>query len=288
MKYFRWSLVSPAVLLLLGVGLGPLFYALYMAFHRWNMLMPGASPIFTGLGNFGELLRDERFVASLLTTGKLLLLTVPFQLLLGLILALALSSLQRWRGPVLSFLLIPSMLAPMAVGIVWALLFSAKYGPINYVLRLLFNIPPFTWVSSPRWAIVPIAIASIWEWTPFVATLLLAGILSIPDELYDAAKVDGASSLQLLWHVMLPLIRPVILVAVIIQTIDLFKIFEVPFFITQGGPGTTTEVVSLYVYKVGFDFWNITYAAAMSLFILILVIVLVNVYLRLSRARIEA
>jgi len=279
MKNFKWFLVIPTLVIIILVVIGPLLYALYISFNDWHIVNPESTPTFNYFNNYIKLFKSERFYNSLIVSGKLLLLTLPFELLLGLIVALALENIHRFRGIVTSVMLIPTMIAPIAVGIIWLMLFSTKYGPINYFLKL-FGQDAIIWTASKDWSLFAIAVAEIWEWTPFVIVLFLAGIVVQPVELYEAATVDGADRWRVLKYIKLPLLKPVILVTVIFRTVDILKIFEIPFVLTEGGPGNETEVISIFIYRQGFQFWEIPYAAAASFILLIVIIILVNIYYR--------
>jgi len=276
-KRIAWLFVLPALALLLFVVAFPLAYAVYTSFFSWP---PFGEPFFAGFANYQKIAFDTRFLASLGVTFKLLVMALPVEFTLGLAFALALGKVKRFRGLLFSYLLIPCMLAPIATGIVWFTLFSTRYGAINGLLGKIFNVEAIPWLTSPNWALLSIAIADIWEWTPFVMAIMLAGILAIPQELYEAAKVDGASSAQAFVWVTLPLLRMAALVAVLIRTIDLIRIFELPYVITQGGPGNTTEVLSFYIYRVGFKFWEMPYAAVLSFVMLGSIIGVVTFYVR--------
>ena len=252
-------------------------------FFKWPKL-PFRPLIFAGLYNFIQLFHDPAFINSLRVSFQFVGVAVFFELIGGFVLALALANIKRFRGILCSYFLVPSMLPMVAVGVIWLLLFSMYYGPINYVLSILFDMKPVPWTASAKWSLWSIIIADVWQWTPFMMIIMLAGLVSIPQDPLEAAIVDGASSLQKLFYVTLPLIRPVILVALIIRTVDAFKVFGLPLVMTGGGPGNTTEVLSLYVYRVGFKFWNLSYAAAISLFFLVIIIAIITAYIRVITA----
>jgi len=277
---YRWLLVMPSVIIIIFVIIGPLLYAFYISFHEWRMVIPGSKPTFKFLINYIKLIRDPRFLNSLKVTVKLLVMTLPFELIFGIIVAVALSNIKKARGIIISIILIPTMIAPIAVGVVWLMLFSTSFGPINYFLKLMGQ-QAITWTASAEWSLTAIAIAEIWQWTPLVIALFFAGIVIQPLELFEAATIDGATGWQTFRYILLPLLKPVILVATIFRTVDILKIFEVPWVLTQGGPGNATEVVSLFIYRQGFEFWNMTYASATSFILLVVTIILVTLYFRI-------
>lgn len=278
-KHLKWLLVIPVVVLLLSVVLGPLIFSLAISFTKWPKI-PIDPIVFAGLYNYVKLAVDSVLINAIWVTIKFIAIAVPLEFFLGLILALALLNINRFRGVICSYLLIPTMLAPVAVGVIWLLLFSVYYGPINYVLARLLSIKPILWTASVKWSLPTIVVADVWQWTPFMMVILLAGLVALPRDIYEAASVDGASSWQVFKHITLPLLKPIILAALIIRTVDALKVFDLPIVMTQGGPGASTETLSLYIYRVAFKFWNLSYAAAISFLFLIMVIAIVTAYLR--------
>ena len=280
-RLIPWLLAIPATALLLSVVLGPLAFSLGISFYKWPT--PGNPLVFVGLGNYARILTDERFFNSLSVTAQFVAASVSLEFLLGLVMALTLSRVNgRPRSILSTYLLIPSMLAPVAVGYVWFLLFSAYYGPISYVLSLLFNIPPIEWIaSSGSLALFSLIVAEVWEWTPFVMMVLLSGLLALPREPFEAAQVDGAPSWQIFRRITIPLLRPIILVVLIIRTVDALKVYDLVAVITRGGPGSSTELLSWYISLQGFSFWDLSYAASLSYVMLVIVNIIVVIYIRM-------
>ncbi len=281
-KLFPWLFLAPAMLLLLAFTVFPLFYIVRLSLYR---MTPGGET-FAGAANFLRLFRDSFFYESvwhtLLFAGGALLL----ELGLGLALALLLDSQIRARGLWRSLFLLPMILPPVVVGVIWRLIYNPNFGVLNGALQLLgVDTTRLTWLADPSVALLSIILVDVWEWTPFVFLILLAGLQAIPEEPYEAARMDGSSGWQTFRHITLPLLRPAILVAVLLRTMDLLRIFDQVFILTQGGPGGATETISLYIYKTAFRFFDFGYAAAMSLALLLVTVVLSQIYIRLLRRR---
>ena len=278
-KTFGRLMVAPAVIILSVVGIVPFFYAIYLALYR-SPPNPALPATFYGAGNLVDLVQDDQFIQSVINTLVLLVVSVFFMLLLGFILALALRQITRFRGPIISLILIPSALAPVVVGVDWWMMFSTRFGPINGILQQWFGMDPVDWTVSMPAAFVTITVATIWQWTPFVAVILLGGLLSLPTSVDEAAQIDGASSWQSLWYITLPLMRPYFLVAGLLMIIEVLRIYEVPWFITQGGPGNDTVVAGIYLYKLAFNFVDIGRASMMSLILVVFLVIISTLYVR--------
>lgn len=258
-----WVMVLPTVLLLLAIGVFPLVYAVRTAVHFFSP-NPVVPPEFYGLGNLFDLLRDRQFMAALRTTGIVMLAAVSIQLGLGTVLAVALNRIERGRGLVVSLLLVPSATAPIVAGIVWWMLFNTRFGAINAVLHW-FGVPPLEWTVEMPYALVTIVVAAVWQWTPFVAVILLGGLTTIPATVIEAASIDGAHGLGLWRHVLMPLLRPFFAIAGLLMIIEASRLYELPYYITQGGPGNETVVLGIYLFKVAFQFFDLGRASMLSL-----------------------
>lgn len=268
--------ISPTVVILFLLTIFPLVYAVYVSFQNFDLPRPQLAT-FIGLGNFGEVLVDDRFWVALSQTGMLMVGAIAVEFALGL--ALAAFFFDDFRGKsaesvYLPLVLIPMMIAPVLVGYMWRLIFQVEFGPLNYLLHSLFGLGPYEWTSSTSLALASVILVDIWQWTPFVTVVLLAGMASLSLELLEAAQIDGATAWQRLVHVILPLIRNVIAIVLLIRFLDAFREFDKIFVLTQGGPGTATEVASYYAYLSGFKFFRIGYASAMSILLLMVTVIL--------------
>src|SRR4030095_4323281 len=203
------------------------------------------------------------------------------EFLLGLGLALLLNSQIRGRSVFRATLLVPMMLPAVVVGVVWRLMLNPNFGAINGTFKGFgLNTESLTWTASPRLALLSVIIVDIWQWTPFVFLVLLAGLQAIPQEPYEAARIDGSSPWQTFRYVTLPLLKPAILIALLLRTMDLLRVFDQIFILTEGGPGFATETISLYIYRTAFRFFDFGYAAAMSFVLLAVTNVISVLYIR--------
>lgn len=280
-KYKRWFWVVPALGVLISVAMFPFGYSLAISFGKWPRF-PGMPFQWVGGLNYLNALKDPTFLNSLVVTFKYLAWAVSLQLVIGFALALALLNLPKGRKIICSYLLIPSMLAPVVVGIIWLLIFSTHHGPLNVLLSKI-GIEPIDWLGSTRRALSSIIIADVWQWTPFIMIILLSGLISLPITPFEAAKIDGASSRQTFFYITLPLLKPIILVAIILRLIDAVKIFGVVMVMTRGGPGGATKVITYYIYNQAFVYWSLSYAAAITFFIMAIMIAMVLVYFKTTR-----
>ena len=280
--------VLPAVIAILLFSIFPLIYSFGVSFFSWNLLNRAQGWRFVGLGNYIQALTDTRFQLAFLHTVKIAIPALALEFAFGLGLALLLNRKIPGRGFFVSLLVIPIMIAPAAVGTMWRLLFGVEYGAINgfiqYVLGL--NIAP-DWLGNPKLAIWTIAAVDIWQWTPFVMMLLLAGLANISDELYEAARVDGATAFRSFLYITLPLLRLPIIVVLLMRLVDLLKLFGMLYVLTEGGPGGSTETITFYTYYVGIRFLRIGDGAAMSFLIVFLATIIVTIYLRVVPLRRE-
>jgi multiple sugar transport system permease protein len=273
----------PAVLFLVVTSLYPLLYTLRLSFHDWYLNRPGMVPAWVGLGSYQATLADAAFRTSAVNTLVFGAGTVAAELVLGLMLALAVTREGVGIRVVRSILLIPMIMTPVVVGVLWRILFFDK-GLINYLLGLL-GLPPILWFVEPRWAFVGVMLVDIWQWTPFVLIVLTAAIAALPSEPFRAAEVDGASRWQIFRYLTLPMLWPVLLVTALLRFMDAIKVFDTIFVLTGGGPGYATEMLSSYIYKQGLRYFNMGGAAAASWLFLAAVVALAVVVIR-ARARV--
>lgn len=258
----RWGpilLVLPTVVILVFVVIFPMIYSLNVSFHLYDLRVPRHP--FVGFENYSRLFSDARFHNALVITGLLLLGELALQFPLGFGLAHLLAREFRGKKVVQPILLLPMMITPVVVAYMGRLLFETRSGPINYVLNLV-GLPSMLWHTSVRTALLTVILLDTWQWTPFMMGVLLAGLLSLPPEPYESAKVDGASSLQIFWYLTLPLLKPIIALVIVMRSLAIFQTFDVIYVLTMGGPGTATETIGFYIYLVGFRYWDIGRASA--------------------------
>ena len=277
-RVFPWALVLPASLLLLIMAIGPTLYTVVLSFLKYT---PGQPIQFAGLSNFIRAFQTERFWRGLYITSWFVFFSIGVQLLIGFTTAMALQRTgRRFRQLSTTLMLIPMMIAPTVVGVLWKMIYKARYGALNYFLEVAFGIAGPDWLADKWAALAGLLIADIWEWTPFMTILLLAGLQSLSQEIYEAAYMDGSSAWQVFKNMTLPLMRPFIFLAVFLRMIDAWKMFDLIFGVTRGGPGDFTESIAWYTYKVGFTYFELGYAAALSFIQLLVIIFLGRVLLR--------
>ena len=272
-----YVLAAPTIAVLFALSIYPLVYAVKVSLRTGA----GARERWT-FENFARLASDGFFHDALAHTLVYAAVALTCEFLLGLALAVLLNREMRARGLFRAALLVPLMLPPVVAGVVWRLMLNPNFGAVNGTLRGLgVNTEALTWTASPKLALLSVIAVDVWQWTPFMFLVLLAGLQAIPQEPYEAARVDGASGWQTFRHVTLPLLRPAILIALLLRTMDLLRVFDQIFILTEGGPGFATETVSLYVYRTAFRFGDFGYAAAMSFVLLVLTNTISVLYIRL-------
>jgi multiple sugar transport system permease protein len=269
-------MLAPSLVFLLGVSVFPLLYSLQISLFSFRF---GSPYRFVGLDNYAHLFRDPGFGNALVITAVFTFCAVAIEFLLGLSLALLVAGDFRLKGLFRIAFMLPMVVTPVIVGITFRFIFTSDLGVISYVTRLMFG-RQFNFLSTPELALPAVIVVNVWEWTSFMFLILLAGLQSLPTEPFEAARVDGASPWQIFRDFTLPLLKPVILVALLIRTMDAFTTFDSIFILTAGGPGTSTETVSLYVYDTAFQFSQLGYAAAMVLVILLLLVVISRLFIR--------
>jgi len=267
---FWW--VFPSIVVLLSLSIYPLLYAVKLSV--------------SDRGNFTRLFSDRLFAVAGAQTIILTVVALAIEFVLGLALAVLIDSLARGRTLFRTALLVPMLMPPVVAAVAWRLIYNPQFGVLNGTLRRLgFNTAHLTWTSGESSALLSVILVDVWEWTPFLFLLLSAGLQAIPTEPLEAARMDGAGAWQIFRDVTLPLLKPTILLALLLRAMDLVRIFDQIFILTQGGPGTATETVSLYIYRTAFRFSNFGYAAAMSFVLLAATMIFSRGLLRVMRSR---
>lgn len=278
---FPLLLLTPALAVLLSLSIYPLIYSITISLQRET-----ADGLKWTLANFARLGSDSFFLTAMAHTFVYAAAALVLEFSIGLGLALLLNTQMRGRGFFRATLLVPMMLPTVVVGVVWRLMLNANFGAINGTLKEFgLNTESLTWTASPRLAFLSVIVVDVWQWTPFVFLVLLAGLQAIPQEPYEAALIDGSSRWQTFRHVTLPLLKPAILIALLLRTMDLLRVFDQIFILTEGGPGFATETISLYIYRTAFRFFDFGYAAAMSFVLLALTNVISTIYIRLLQTK---
>ena len=280
-----WGFMLPALAVIGGVAFIPLVATFWESLHRHDLRMPWLGRPFIGLGNYAEALRDARMWAAIVHTAFFTVVTVAAELSLGLALALGLDRARRGRAVIRLAVLLPWAIPTVVAALVWRFMFESESGIANALLAAGgLSEAPIVWLSHPRAAWVPVLLADIWKTTPFVALLLLAGLQGIDPTLYEAARMDGARSWRQFREITLPMLKPAILVALVFRMLDAFRVFDLVYVLTGGGPGTATEPISMYAFTSLLQNLRFGYGSAISIIIFAITFVLALVYIRLLGA----
>jgi ABC-type sugar transport system permease subunit len=276
-----WRLAAPALATILLVALFPLLWTVWESVHLHDLRMPWLGRPFVGAANYLEALGDARFWGALGHTLLFTGATVTLELGLGCVLALAMNRAFRGRALVRAAVLVPWAIPTVVSALLWRFIFEGQAGIMNALLAEtgLVHAPP-VWFIHPMLAWVPVVLADVWKTTPFVALLLLAGLQNIDASLYEAARIDGASAWRQFRYVTLPLLRPAILVALIFRTLDAFRVFDLIYALTGGGPGTSTEPIALYTFNALLQNLQFGYGSALSVIVFLVTFGLALVYIR--------
>lgn len=279
----RYLFVLPALLLLLSLTIFPLLFSLRLSISEWTLQNQDMSVI--GLQNYARvLLSDSRWQLAMARTLGMTVVAVTVELVLGFAIAHLLLDPLPGKRLIIPLLVLPAVTNPIVVGFVWKVLYNPSYGTVNQAIGMILQRNfEMLWLANQQLALVAITIAEIWQWTPFMFLVTLAGLVGLNPELYEAAAIDGASKWNILTQITVPLMRPIIIVAVLIRGLDVFKLFDLVFVMTSGGPGTATETISYYIYVLGFEFFRLGYGAAASYLLLIFLSIGVVFLLRRMR-----
>ena len=275
----KYAMVAPAVVLIVSLTIFPVLYLLWISLLDWDLQRAGRA--FVGLANYAGALQDRRMWEALAHTLLIMVVAVTAELVLGLVLAEVLAGPLPGKRVVIPLLILPVIMSPIVAGYGWRMLWDTQYGPINQLLGWLLGRPlTLVWLINSKTVYFSLIVTEVWQWTPFMFLALLAGLVAISPEIHEAAAIDGAGRWQRFWQITLPLVRPLMLVALLIRALDVFKIFDTVFSLTFGGPGTFTETITLYVYLLGFRNFRLGYTAAMAVLVLALVSLATTALLR--------
>ncbi|GAB4482350.1 MAG: sugar ABC transporter permease [Anaerolineales bacterium] len=271
--------IAPSFFVMVAILIYPLGYSLWLSFHRWTLRTFKQGIPFVGFENYQQLFSNPEFWSSLRITFTFVVLAIAFEFVLGMGLALLLNHDLKAKGLIRSFILLPMMCTNVVIGLTWRLLFNYEFGIINYYLTQL-GFGSVEWLSSPKIALWSVILVDVWNTTSFVALMLLAGLQSLPEEPFEAARIDGANSVQTFFYLTLPLLRQTILVALLWRLIDTFRIFDVVYLLTAGGPARSTETVSIYIYRYGFQAFNLGFASAASYVMILIMLIIAGIMAR--------
>ena len=276
---FKWLLVTPAALLILALSIYPLIFSIWVLFVNYDFQIPGHA--FVGLRNFRQVVADPVARYALWVTVCLTATCVAVEFLLGLALAMAMVGTFRARGLLISILIVPLFISPVIVGQAWALMLHRPFGPTNYLLGLLLGQEvTINWLTQWPFNFVALILADVWQWTPFMFVILLAGLTSIPAHVFEAAELDGVGRWQVFWYITVPYIAPMMLLAVTFRLLDAIRLFDTIFIMTGGGPGTQTYSASYYLYTIGFTQFHLSRATAGAWIFMVLTLLVVFLLVR--------
>jgi multiple sugar transport system permease protein len=281
-RWLRIYLIIPALIAIWLVIGFPLLYALYISFHDFIISQGGIGAF--NWTNYFDIFKNKQLLGASKNTVILTVSVVTLEFLIAFGLALLLNNKRiKGRNVFLLILLIPMLMPPITVGLIWRLLLHPELGIINYSLGLV-HLPQPAWLGDPSLAMITVIIVDIWHETSFLILILLAGLTALPDELYEAAMIDGANTTQKFRYLTIPLMMPTILVAILIRLIAALKTYDLIYILTRGGPGVSTETISYYIYRVAFVFLDMGKSSAMSFLLLLLIVILTILLMRAMRA----
>ncbi len=273
----------PSLIALMLVLAVPLVYSMITSFFDTNLKYQGLGD-FVGLQNYIEVLKDTYFLDSVKTTVIFTVCVVILEFLTGLGIALLLNNIRKARNFFFTIIIVPMMITPIAVGLIWRLLLHSDLGIVNYVLSLI-GITGKAWLADSAIALKTVMFIDIWQNVPYMVLVILAGLVTLPTEPYEAAAIDGASRLQSFFNLTVPMMIPTFSVVLLLRTITALKTYDLIFVLTRGGPGTTTEVISYHIYQQAFRYLEIGKASAMSYLLLLMIVPVAFLFIKISRNR---
>ena len=279
-RSLAWLFCGPAILLLLAFNVFPLLWTIYLSFTNYRANRPNSPSVGVGFDNYSRILNDPEIWARLQSTSHFLFWTILIQMTLGFGLAWLLNQKFRGHATLTTIILLPMMLSPAVVGTFWTYFFQPQYGIFNYIVSLFSGTREFTMIGSTALAPWAIILVDSWMWTPYVMLLILAGLRSIPDYLYEAAEVDRASEWTKFWRITIPMLLPFLILALLFRFIENFKMFDLVNQLTSGGPGSVTELASITLKREAFEKWRTGYSAAFAIILFVSVYGLSNLLVR--------
>ncbi|MBR3587097.1 MAG: sugar ABC transporter permease [Oscillospiraceae bacterium] len=279
---WSWIFMTPTTVFLVITALIPLLYSVYISFFKLKMNLPNATPTFVGFANYARMLTDKTLRVATSNTFKFAFISVTLELILGLFVAMAFCSDRRWARLGTSILLVPMIMAPVAIGTLWRMMLDGNTGVINYLLSFL-GIESVNWLSNPKYAMPAVLFVNVWQLVPWVVIVAAAGLKALPGDCLEAALVDGASNRQIFWHIVLPMISPLLVIIYMLRFVDAFKVFDTVYTMTNGGPGTATEMLPNYIYKQGMKYFDVGYTAALAIAFVLVMSLFTAIFLRIRR-----
>lgn len=280
-KHLKYIFITPCIVFVLLMIVYPLGYNIMMSLHKWTMSAK-AAPLFVGLKNYRELLSLDRFVGSINRTIYFSTFALLFETILGILFALMLNRRFFLKSLTRTIFLLPVVATPVAVGMVWQLIYEPTIGLANVLLRAV-GLPAQKFLGSTTQAMNSLILIDIWQWTPMIMLMVLAGLAAIPEEPYESGTVDGASALQKFRYITLPLLSPTILVAMLLRLIDAVKTFDIIYATTKGGPGVSTETINIFATLTAFQYFDFGRASAITMLFFAVVIIIAAMFMLIKK-----
>lgn len=271
----------PALLVITVVTIYPLIYSVWVSLRQWNISRPYYGNNFVGLNNFLDIITDGNFWNSMRVTGLFVFWSVSIEFVLAMGLALLLYKEIRGKNVLRAVLMIPMIVCPSVVALIWKYLLNDTFGILTILVRSM-GFQNVHWYGDMKTALPTMIMIDVWEWTGFLFVILLSGLVSLPVSLFEAARIDGANSWRLFRHITLPLMKPVIIIALLLRVLDALRTFDIVWILTRGGPSHATELISVAIFREGLHFFNVGYASAISLILLLIVGVIFYFFIRIT------
>ncbi len=279
-KNLKYIFTLPTIIFVLAMILFPLGYTLVLSFFEWSM--SNSVPMhFIGLENYKSLFTDDRFLLAVVRTFYFSAIALLFEVVLGVAIALYLNREMVGKNIVKTAFLLPMVATPVAVGLVWTLIYEPTIGIANVLVKAI-GLKPLIWLGSPETALPSLMLVDIWQWTPMVMLVVLAGISSLSTEPFESAMVDGATKWQTLWKITIPLLRPTIFTAILLRLIDVLKTFDIIYATTQGGPGFATETMNILAFRHAFEYFQFGKASATLVIFFIIVLSIAAIFIKIK------
>jgi len=279
-RNLKWMYILPALIFVLVMMLFPIAYTVWISFYEWSMSAV-TPPSFVGLANYIDLFKDERFQDALFNTFYFTIVALVAEMILGLAIAVLFNRSFKGKNIAKTLFLLPMVATPVAMGLVWMLIYEPTIGAANTILKLI-GIEPQLYLASMTQVIPSLIVVDVWQWTPMVALILMAGLSTLPLDPYESADVDGANGWQKFVHITLPLLKPTIVIALMLRLIDVLKTFDIIYATTQGGPNFKSETLNIYGYVLGFQYFKMgsTSALLVVFFLIVMVFTLLLIWLK--------
>ncbi|QTH42645.1 sugar ABC transporter permease [Cohnella sp. LGH] len=284
-RNLKWLYILPALVFVLVMMLFPIGYTVWISFYEWSMsaITP---PAFVGLDNYISMFKDERFLDSVFNTFYFTAVALAAEMVLGLAIAVLFNRSFKGKNIAKTLFLLPMVATPVAMGLVWMLIYEPTIGAANTILKSI-GLEPQLYLASMTQVVPSLIVVDVWQWTPMVALILMAGLSTLPTDPYESADVDGASAWQKFVHITLPLLKPTIIIALMLRLIDVLKTFDIIYATTQGGPNFKSETLNIYGYVLGFQYFKLGSASAL-LVIFFLIVMALTLLLIWMKKRLEA